>query len=100
MQDLKAQLAEALDEATWEWLIPHVKRDAVVVVTKELDLLDVGVAIANDDVLSVQHWISEQLVHKPFSEELNIWNTDTTKRFQALIVQPYVLVQEASGVRC
>ncbi|NEP14049.1 MAG: DUF2288 family protein [Symploca sp. SIO1A3] len=94
MQDLRAQLAEILDEAVWEWLIPHVKRDVVVVVTKELDLLDVGVAIAKDDVLSIQHWISEQLVHKPFSEELSIWNTDKTKRFQALIVQPYVLVQE------
>ncbi|NEQ69979.1 MAG: DUF2288 family protein [Symploca sp. SIO2D2] len=96
MQDLRAQLAEALDEATWEWLIPHAKRDAVVVVTQQLDLLDVGVAIANDDTLSVEHWISEQLVHKPFSEELTIWNTDTAKRFQALIVQPYVLVQEMS----
>jgi len=97
MQDLRAQLAEALDEAAWEWLIPHVKRDVVVVVTQGLDLLDVGVAIANDDVLSVQHWISEQLVHKPFSEELTIWNIDKTKRFQALIVQPYVLVQETSA---
>ncbi|NEP55657.1 MAG: DUF2288 family protein [Symploca sp. SIO2G7] len=96
MQDLRAQLAEALDQATWEWLIPHVKRDAVVVVTQELDLLDVGVAIANDDVSSVQHWISEQLVHKPFSEELTIWNTNKAKIFQALIVQPYVLVQETS----
>ncbi|NES23795.1 MAG: DUF2288 family protein [Symploca sp. SIO3E6] len=96
MQDLREQLAEALDEATWEWLIPHAKRDVVVVVTPELDLLDVGVALANDDVSSVEHWISEQLVHKPFSEELNIWNTDKTKRFQALIVQPYVLVQETS----
>ena len=94
MQDLRTQLAEAVDEAAWEWLIPHVKRDVVVVVTKELDLLDVGVAIASDDVLSVQHWISEELVHKPFSEELTIWNIDKTKRFQALILPPYVLVQE------
>jgi hypothetical protein len=60
-----------------------------------LDLLDVGVAIAQDDTLSVQHWISEQLLHKPSPEQLADWNSDQTKRFQALIVQPFVLVKEA-----
>lgn len=95
MQDLRTQLAEALDEAAWEWLVPHAKRDTVVVVKESLDLLDVGVAIAGDDVLSVQHWISQQLVHKPFPEQLADWNSNQTKRFQALIVQPYVLVKES-----
>jgi hypothetical protein len=94
MQDLREQLTEALDEASWEWLIPHAKRDVVVVVTEGLELLDVGVAIASDDTLSVQHWISEQLLHKPFPEQLASWNGEPAKKFQALIVQPYVLVKE------
>src|SRR4028118_2438623 len=97
MQDLRAELAESLDEAELDWLKPHIQRDVVVVVHQQLDLLDVGVAIARDDVLSVQHWISEQLLHKPFPEQLADWNNDQTKRFQALIVQPYVLVQESLG---
>jgi hypothetical protein len=97
MQDLRAELAESLDEAELDWLKPHIQRDVVVVVHQQLDLLDVGVAIARDDVLSVQHWISEQLVHKPFPEELADWNSNPTKRFQALIVQPYVLVQESAA---
>jgi hypothetical protein len=97
MQDLRTQLAESVDEAQLEWLKPHIQRDQVVVVHPELDLLDVGVAIARDDVLSVQHWISEQLIHKPFPNELADWNSDQTKRFQALIVQPYVLVQESAA---
>lgn len=97
MQDLRAELAQNLDEAVWSWLVPHVKRDVVIVVTQELDLLDVAVAIASDDTLCVQHWISEQLLHKPSPEQLTAWNRDETKRFQALIVQPYVLVQESSN---
>ena|SRR4028119_1771445 len=96
MQDFRAQLAENIDEAELEWLKPHIQRDVVVVVNPQLDLLDVGVAIARDDVLSVQHWIGEQLLHKPFPEQLADWNSDQTKRFQALIVQPYVLIQESS----
>jgi hypothetical protein len=97
MQDLRSELAESLDEAEWNWLKPHVQRDAVVVVDRALDLLDVGVALARDDVVSVQHWISEQLIRKPSPEQLSDWNSDQTKRFQALIVQPYVLVQEFSS---
>lgn len=95
MSDLRAELAKNIDEAELDWLKPHIQRDVVVVVNPELDLLDVGVAIANDDTLSVQHWISEQLLHKPLPEQLADWNSSETKRFQALIVQPYVLVKEA-----
>jgi hypothetical protein len=97
MQDLRAELAESLDEAEWEWLIPHVRRDAVVVVANELDLIDVGVAIANDSVTVVQRWISEELITKPSSTQLSDWNGDRTKRFNTLIVQPYVLVQELTA---
>ncbi|MFB2918078.1 MULTISPECIES: DUF2288 domain-containing protein [Aerosakkonema] len=96
MQDLKAELSETLDEAEWEWLMPHAQRDRLIVVSLGLDLVDVGVAIANDDVLSVQHWIGEQLIYKPSPTQMASWQADRTKRFNALIVQPYVLVQEPS----
>lgn len=94
MAELRAELAENLDEAEWEWLIPHVKRDSVLVVAKELNLIDVGIAIANDNTSSVQHWISEQLIQKPSQTQLSDWNSDLKKRFNTLIVQPYVLIQE------
>lgn len=70
MEDLRAELAEMMDEAEWEWLIPHAQREAVVMVTPGLDLLDVGVAIASDNVPAVQHWISEQMIYKPSQEQI------------------------------
>ena len=94
MADLKAELAKDLDEAQWEWLIPHVKRDSVLIIAKELNLVDVGIAIASDNLQSVQHWISEQLIQKPSEAQLSDWNSDLQKRFNTLIVQPYVLIQE------
>ncbi|TBR58076.1 DUF2288 domain-containing protein [Mastigocladus laminosus UU774] len=93
-QNLRAELTENLDVAEWDWLIPHAQRDAVIVVAIGLDILDVGVAIASDKVLEVQNWIDEQLIAKPSLDQLGNWNSDRTKRFQTLIVQPYVLVQE------
>lgn len=97
MSDLRAELAEAVDQAEWDWLKPHVQREVVVVVSSCLDLIDVGVAIANDNVTSIQHWIGEQLIAKPSVEQMAVWNSDRTIRFNALIVQPYVLVQEISA---
>jgi hypothetical protein len=97
MENLREQLAELLDEAELEWLKPHIQKDAVILVTPDLDLLDVGVAIASDNTQSVQHWIGEQLLVKPSPEILNKWNTNPSQRFQAMIIQPYVLVKELAA---
>lgn len=97
MPNLAEQLANEIADVEWEVLIPHAKRDAVVVVCDDLNLLAVGIAIANDDALSVQNWIAEQSIHKPTLEQLTTWNSAQDKEFTTLIVQPYVLVQEKKG---
>jgi hypothetical protein len=94
MQEIREQLTEMLDEAKLEWLKPHIQKDVVILVAPELDLLDVGVAIASDNTMSVQHWIGEQLLVKPSEQVLERWNSNPDRKFQALIIQPYVLVQE------
>ena len=99
MQDIREQLAENLDVAEWNWLVPHVKRDSVVIIDQKLDLLDVGVAIASDNTSSVQDWIRQELIYKPSAEQLSIWNDNDTTKFNALIVQPFVLVQEYGGTQ-
>jgi hypothetical protein len=52
------------------------------------------VAIASDNTTSVQHWIGEQLLVKPSPEQIVEFAGDRSRRFRALIVQPYVLVQD------
>jgi hypothetical protein len=93
MSDLRAELSESLDEAEWNWLAPHARRDSLIVVDAGLDLLDVAVAIANDNVSLVQRWIDEAMIGKPSPAQLAEWNLNQTQRFSALIIQPYVLVQ-------
>lgn len=98
MQDLKAELAEAIDQAEWNWLAPHAERNSLIVVAPGLSLVDVGAAIAADDVMYVQRWIDEALIYKPSPDQVAAWNTVQDKRFDALIVQPYVLVQELASL--
>jgi hypothetical protein len=92
MTDVKTQLIKDLAPMDWETLIPHAKRDAVIVVDGALDLVEVGVAIAEDNAAIVQNWLSELLLHKPSQEELNGWNAEPEKQFNTLIVQPFVLI--------
>ena len=94
---IRADLAEMLDEAEWNWLMPHAQRDVLLVVSPDVSLLDVGVAIASDHVAQVQNWIQQSLLAKPTAMQLSAWNNDQEKRFKALIVRPYVLVQELSA---
>ncbi len=91
--DLRTELTESLDEAEWDWLSPHARRDALLVVDHTLDLVDVGLAIASDNVSSVQGWIQQQLLYKPSPEQLSDWEGNPITRFNALIVQPFVLIQ-------
>lgn len=94
---LTDELTQNLDEAEWSWLIPHAQRNALIVVTEGLGLVEVGVAIATDNAMAVQRWISEALVYKPSPEQLGNWNQQQDKRFQSLIIQPYVLIQELNA---
>ncbi len=92
--DLKQELTNMIGPAQWFWLKPHVARDAIVIVNPQLELAEVGVAIATDNVQRVQRWIGEQLITKPTVEQLQAWEKDQAQQLTSLIVQPYVLVQE------
>lgn len=94
LNDLHAQLTEALDEAEWQWLQPHVERDVVILVSPSLDLVNVAEMIANDQVGVVQDWIAQHLIYKPAPALVEEWNQTPERRFKALIVQPYVLLQD------
>jgi hypothetical protein len=95
--NLRQELTELLDQATWEWLLPHVERDAVIIVAEQLALVDVGMAIVSDQAQAVQHWIAEALLAKPTLEQKIVWEKTENVQFAALIVQPYVLIQPLSG---
>jgi len=96
MQDLRAELTENFGSAAWESLKPLLNYQSVVVVMNELDLLDVGEAIALDNTQLVSRWLNEKMIYKPIEEQLVSWNETPEKQFNALIVQPFVLVQEVA----
>ncbi len=93
MNSIQQQLQDELATMDWNAIIPHAKRDAVIVVDQQLDLVTVGTAIAKDQSHQVNRWITELLIHKPDTSELTAWNEEPETEFKTLIVQPFVLIQ-------
>ncbi|RLA64916.1 MAG: DUF2288 domain-containing protein [Epsilonproteobacteria bacterium] len=87
MSDLRKQLNEDLDVATWDMLETHLKRGALVEVHESLELVDVGMAVAEDKADLIKDWMEKKLI-KNISEEVG-----KDLKFKFLILSPYVLIQ-------
>ena len=93
MSNLKEDLAKMVDVAIWEWLSPHAARARVILVGAKLDLVDVGIALTEDNTQVVQAWIADSWLRHPSAEELSAWNANKEKEFISLVVPPFVLVR-------
>jgi hypothetical protein len=96
MSEVRDKLQAELATASWELLQPHYERDALFVVDGALDLVDVGVAVAEDRTSEVQGWIEAGQLVRPTAEQAGHWS-EHGGTFQFLIVQPFVLVQPVAG---
>lgn len=92
MSDKK--LEESIDQAEWNWIKPHLGRQAVILVGPSLKLISVGEALVQNDTQSVDTWIKQGDLSKPTPDKITFWNDNPSKKFAFLIVQPYVLIQE------
>ena len=96
MTVMKQELAAKIDLVEWIMLRAHLERGGVIVVDPLLDLAEVGVGVAADDVKTIERWVASGLLGKPGVRQIENWDADKGKRFLCLIVSPYVLVQEES----
>jgi hypothetical protein len=92
--DLRHKLAAEIDVCDWAMLEAHYKRGDLLLVSKELNLLEAGIALALDNVEQVEQWTKENLLMRPTSNRVSSWSE---KRYDKigifLIVRPYVLFQ-------
>ena len=84
---LRERLARNVGPVERDLLKAHGDRGALIEVAAELDLLDVGEAVAQDRGHEVAGWIGDRLLTRPGFEEL------TGAVYRVLVVQPYVLIQ-------
>jgi hypothetical protein len=92
--DLRETLLNQLDTCTWGVLEPHFMRDALFLIAHNICIIDVAVAVADDHTDSVQSWLSSGLMKRPTLELVKTWKQNPDKKYQVIIVSPYVLIQE------
>jgi hypothetical protein len=90
---VRERLAAFLGEVYWSDLSAHAARDALIVVADDLDMLDVGEAIASDDTARVEAWIRSRSLAKPSAGDLARWPAEPLAVFESLVVAPFVLVR-------
>lgn len=95
-QTLRARLQSEIGNCLSSDLRAHVKRGVVIVVSEELSLLEVAVAVAEDNTALVKGWIASERLKNPSSEQIEAWENSPDLPFISVIVRPYVLVQESS----
>ncbi len=92
-QTAREKLAEEIGAVPWNTLQIHANGGTLVLVSSRLDLVDVGVALAEDQTGKVRTWLDEGLIYKPEKEEIQELSKEDGTPFSFLIVQPFVVAQ-------
>lgn len=82
----------------WDELQRHFARGVLVVVDPALDLVDVATAFSLDDKQKVADWMHEQTVVRASDDHAQRWQAQQSE-FWAVVVAPWVLVQERTASR-
>ena len=90
---LKAKLNMETSRIRWEELQRFYARGNVVGVAADLDLLEVGLAMARDDKERLQKWMAEGKAGEVTPDQARHWYENNTELW-ALVVAPWILVQD------
>jgi hypothetical protein len=93
MSELREQLQQMVDEAQWPDLTIHALNGRVLMVSRALELVEVGEALVGDDTARFTVWLERGMLYKPTEAEIHERNR-TAHRYEALIVRPFVLVHD------
>ena len=96
LEVLRAKLNGETAKVAWAELQRHHARGVVVRVAGELDLVDVAVAMAQDNGAAVSQWMHAGQLEKPTDDQARDWLARDPDLW-SVVVAPRVLVQERTS---
>ncbi len=93
---LHARLNAETGRLGWAELQRHFARGVVIKVAAGMDLVEVALAIAEDDRQAVAAWMEAGRIARAETDDAIAWN-DRAAHFWAVVAAPWVLVQEIIG---
>lgn len=97
MSELRSHLEELVGLSEWSWLAEHADEGRLIIVSANLDLVSVGIALAEDNTTIVKQWLDDGWIHRPSADQIMYWTEQNSQGFESLIVQPFVLTKEPIG---
>lgn len=91
-QTIRDELMDECGVIEWGELARHFARGVVINVSQRIDLIDVGVIIALDDVVKVEELLQKGLIARASDDDAREWSVGNTK-FTCIVAAPWVLVQ-------
>ena len=92
---LAEKFKEEIGQVSWSWLRPHEKRKILFLVVDELDLIEVAVAVAEDDKRQVKSWLDCGSLVQPSLKQVAEWEKNGGL-FSGIIVKPFVFFKVAA----
>lgn len=96
MDGLENRLNRETARIPWRELGRYFAAGQVIRVAADLDLVEVAAAIAKDDTARVKTWLTAGRVAPVTDREAQAWHAADTVVW-AVVVKPYVLVQQPDG---
>ena len=90
---LHAKLNMETSQIAWSELLRYFAGGLVIVVSNDLDLVDVAARFSIDDKATVEQWLLGRKLAKATDEQATAWLEADTLLW-AVVARPWVLVQE------
>jgi hypothetical protein len=94
--ELHARLNQQTARLAWTELLRHFAAGSVLLVSNELDLVDVALQIVNDNQTAVAQWLAEQRIAPVTDAQAGAW-LEADLQMWSVVVRPWVLVQLEKG---
>lgn len=92
IESAKQELLSQTAKIQWDELQRYFAAGKVIFVRGNLDLIDVGVALIQDNTQAFNDWVAKKDVHPVNDEQAQTWSENNTTLW-ASVVSPWVLVQ-------
>jgi hypothetical protein len=89
---LRAKLNQETARMPWKELQRYFAAGMVIAISDELDLVDAGARIANDDKAAVERWLAEGRIARVTDEQASAWWVADASLW-TVVVKPWILVQ-------
>lgn len=92
-EEMKPDLNAETGKVVWKELERHYARGVIIKVSINIDLVKVATCFAEDEKEPIERWLTSGDLERALDEDAKRWS-DEDPLFWAVVVAPWVLVQE------